>query len=352
MFSPIVIQNHTISEQHPPFIIAEMSGNHNGSLDRALEIVDAIAASGAHAVKLQTYTADTMTLNLKQSEFLINDPKSLWYGRNLYELYEQAHTPWEWHKPIFDRAQELGLIAFSSAFDDTSVDFLMGLNVPCFKIASFECTDIPLLKKVASTQKPIILSTGMCTTDEIQLSVDTLRSHGAKEIILLKCTSAYPASPTNSHLATIVDMKNRFDAPIGLSDHTLGIGAAIASVAMGACVIEKHVTLSRKDEGVDAAFSLEPDELKALTQESLTAWQSIGKVFYGSSEQEKNSLIFRRSIFVSKDIKAGDVFTKENVRVIRPAHGLSPQHFDIVIGKHAKQDLKIGTPLLERHIQQ
>ncbi len=345
MLKPVVISNHTISAGHQPFIIAEMSGNHNGSLDRALQIVDAIAASGAQALKLQTYTADTMTLNINKPDFVISDKNSLWYGRKLYELYQEAHTPWAWHKPIFERARNLGLVAFSSAFDATSVDFLMSLDVPCIKIASFENTDIPLLRKVASTGKPVIISTGTANKKEMETALKTLRSAGAKDVIMLKCTSSYPASPTDSNLLTIPDMQKRFKTHIGLSDHTMGIGAAVASVALGACVIEKHVTLSRNDGGVDSAFSLEPHELKALVEETKVAWQAIGKVNYEPTEKEKKSFIFRRSLYVVKDIKKGEKFTAENVRCIRPGYGLAPAFLYKVLGSSAKCDIEAGTAL-------
>lgn len=334
-----------VSASHPPFIIAEMSGNHNGSLARALEIVDAIADTGAQALKLQTYTADTITIDFDGPGFTIDDPKSLWSKRRLYELYQEAHTPWEWHKPIFDRARQKGMVCFSSAFDHTSVDFLMSLGTDCIKIASFENNDIPLLRKAASTGKPVIISSGTADRAGVDRAISTLRAAGAKEIVLLKCTSAYPASPTDSNLLTIPDMQKVYDLPVGLSDHTMGIGAAVASIALGACVVEKHVTLKRDDGGVDSAFSLEPDELKSLVVETRRAWESLGKVTYDPTEKERNSLLFKRSIYVVADIAEGEVLTEENIRSIRPSLGLDPQYWDDVIGKRAVKSMTRGTPL-------
>ncbi|WP_183184152.1 pseudaminic acid synthase [Anoxybacteroides voinovskiense] len=339
-----------VGSDHPPFIIAEMSGNHNKSLERALEIVEAAAKAGVHALKIQTYTADTMTLDLDNKDFKIEDLKSLWKGHTLYKLYQQAYTPWEWHKPIFDRARELGIIAFSTPFDETAVDFLEELNVPMYKIASFENTDLPLIKKVASTGKPLIISTGMATVAEIDETVRTAREAGCKELVLLKCTSTYPASPTDSNILTIPHMKKLFDCEVGLSDHTLGIGVAVASVALGATVIEKHFTLSRADGGVDAAFSLEPHEMKALVEETKRAWEAMGNVHYGPTEKEKASIKFRRSIYVAQDIEEGQPFTKENIKVIRPGFGLEPKYYEKIIGKTAKVRLQKGTALTWDHI--
>jgi pseudaminic acid synthase len=339
-----------IGPNHPPFIIAEMSGNHNQSLERALEIVEAAAKAGAHALKIQTYTADTMTLNLDNKDFKIEDPESLWKGNTLYQLYQQAYTPWEWHKPIFDRARELGMIPFSTPFDETAVDFLEELDVPMYKIASFENNDIPLIKKVASTGKPMIISTGMATVAELDETVRVAREAGCKDLVLLKCTSTYPATPEDSNILTIPHMKELFDCQVGLSDHTMGIGVAVASVALGATVIEKHFTLSRADGGVDSAFSMEPDEMKALVIETERAWQSLGKVTYGPTEREKSSMKFRRSIYVAKDIKAGEEFTKDNLRIVRPGFGLSPKYYDILLGKKAKQNLVKGTALTWDHV--
>ena len=335
-----------ISKGHKPFIIAEMSGNHNQSLDRAKEIIKAAADSGVHAVKLQTYTADTMTINHKGGLFDITDKNSLWYGRNLYQLYEEAHTPWDWHKPLFDYARKLGLICFSTPFDETAVDFLENLNVPCYKIASFENTDHPLLKKVAQTGKPVIMSTGIADLSDIVESVQVLKENGCNQIILLKCTSTYPSTPENTNLVTIPALQQIFpDCIIGLSDHTMGIGASIASVAMGARVIEKHFTLRRSDGGVDSTFSMEPTEMKSLVVESERAFLALGKVQLTVQKAEENSKVFKRSIYVVKDIKAGDLFTKENIRIIRPGDGLAPKHYDGIIGRKTKSDIKKGTPM-------
>ena len=340
-----LIGSRKIGAGEPPFIIAEMSGNHNQSLDRALAIVEAAATAGAHGIKLQTYTADTMTLNLSHGEFFIKDPKSLWEGRSLYELYEEAHTPWEWHKPIFDRARELGLIAFSTPFDAISVEFLESLEVPCYKIASFEIIDLPLIKQVAETGKPMIISTGMASITEIDDAFRTARENGCKDLVLLKCTSNYPASPENSNLATLPHLKDLFGVQVGLSDHTLGVGVAIASVALGATVIEKHFTLDRSDGGVDAAFSIEPDELKQLVVETERAALALGKVNYGPTEAEKSSLQYRRSLYITKDLQPGDILSADNLRSIRPGHGLSPKNYSRVIGKLVNQDLQKGTPI-------
>ncbi|MFF6014772.1 pseudaminic acid synthase [Lysinibacillus fusiformis] len=342
----ILVENYKVGSLSKPFIIAEMSGNHNQSLERAIKIVEAAAASGAHALKIQTYTADTMTLNLDNPGFQINDDTSLWDGQNLYNLYQQAYTPWEWHKPIFDRAKELGMIAFSTPFDETAVDFLEELEVPLYKIASFENTDLPLIKKVAATGKPMIISTGMATLAELDELVRTAKEAGCKDLVLLKCTSTYPATPENTNILTIPHMKQLFDdVQIGLSDHTLGIGVAVASVALGATVIEKHFTLDRADGGVDAAFSMEPAEMKALVEETERAWIAMGKVTYGPTEKEKASLKFRRSIYVSKDIKAGEEFTKENIKIVRPGYGLEPKYFNHVLNKKARKNYIVGSPL-------
>jgi N-acetylneuraminate synthase len=322
-----------------------MSGNHNQSLDRALAIVEAAAKAGAHGLKLQTYTPDTMTLDLSEGEFYISDEKSLWKGRTLYDLYRQAQTPWEWHKPIFDRARELGLVVFSTPFDETAVDFLEELDPPCYKIASFENTDLPLIRKVAKTGRPMIISTGMATLAELDETVRTARESGCRDMVLLKCTSTYPATPENTNLMTIPHMRKLFDCEAGLSDHTLGIGVSIAAVAMGATVIEKHFTLSRADGGVDAAFSIEPHELKSLVTETARAWQALGQVMYGPAKAEEKSRLRRRSLYIVKDMKAGDVLTMENVRAIRPGLGLPPKYLDVVLGKQINKDVKMGSPI-------
>ena len=348
----IVINNRKIGINQFPFVIAEMSGNHNQSLDRALAIVDAAANSGVDALKLQTYTADTMTIDCDKEDFVIKDPKSLWHGKKLYELYKEAHTPWEWHKTIFDRCEELEIIGFSAPFDETAVEFLESLNVPCYKVASFENIDIPLIRKVASTGKPMIISTGMATVEELKETVDEAGRAGCKDIILLKCTSSYPATPENSNIMTMPDMRERFNCHVGLSDHTLGLGVSVASVALGATVIEKHFTLSRSDGGVDSAFSLEPEEMKSLVKETKCAWQALGKISYGPTEQEKKSLIFRRSLYVVKDMKEGEIFTKENLRSIRPGYGLPPKYYYNLIGKKIKVDAKRGTPAKQEMVDQ
>lgn len=341
----IKIENHVIGAKHKPFIIAEMSGNHNQSLSRALAIVEAAAKAGAHAIKLQTYTPDTMTIDAKGGLFDINDATSLWAGRNLYDLYKEAHTPWEWHKPIFDRAKQLGMVVFSTPFDETAVDFLESLDVPAYKIASFENTDWPLLKKVAETKKPVIMSTGLAKLSDIDEAVNILRNHGCKDLVLLKCTSTYPATPENTHLNTIPHLREMFKCQVGLSDHTMGIGAAIASVALGASVIEKHFTLSRADGGVDSTFSIEPHELNNLVIESERAFLAMGEIFYGIQKDEQKSLRFKRSLYAVKDIKSGERLTVENMRIIRPGNGLQPKFYETLLGKKVSQDIKAGTPL-------
>jgi len=341
----VKIGTQLIGINNPPFIIAEMSGNHNQSLERALEIVEAAARTGAHAIKLQTYTADTMTLNLKEREFFISDDNSPWKGQSLYDLYKIAHTPWDWHQPILDCAKKHGLICFSTPFDGTAVDFLQKLGVPAYKIASFENTDIPLIQRVAATRKPLIISTGMATQEELDESVSAAHQAGCKDLILLKCTSTYPATPDNCNLLTIPYLRDRYECEIGLSDHTLGTGVAVASVALGATVIEKHFTLKRADGGVDSAFSMEPDEMKELVEETGRVWQALGKAFIGPTEAEKSSITFRRSLYIVKDMKAGDVLTKENVRSIRPGLGLPPKHLDGIMGRKLKIDVQKGTAL-------
>jgi len=328
-----------------PLVIAEMSGNHNQSLERAREIVDAAAKAGAHALKIQTYTAETMTLDMSEREFFISDQKSLWKGSSLYELYEKAYTPWEWHKPIFDRAHQHGMISFSTPFDDTAVDFLEQLKVPCYKIASFENTHIPLIRRVAATGKPMIISTGMATFAELDETVEAARSAGCKDLVLLKCTSTYPSTPDDSNVLTIPEMRKRYGCEIGISDHTMGIGVSVAAVALGATVIEKHFTLQRSDGGVDSAFSMEPLEMAQLVVETERAWQAMGEVHDGPTEKEKASLVFRRSLYVVEDIKSGETLTERNVRAIRPGYGLAPKFYEQVLGKKAKKDIARGTPL-------
>jgi pseudaminic acid synthase len=339
------IAGRAIGLEAPPFIIAEMSGNHNQSLDRALEIVEAAARTGAHALKIQTYTPDTMTLDLDEREFHIGDSKSLWAGTSLYQLYSQAYTPWEWHEAIFNRAKELGMIAFSTPFDDTAVDFLESMDVPCYKIASFENTDLPLIRRVAATGKPMIISTGMASIAELDESVRAARLAGCKDLILLKCTSTYPATADNTNILTIPHMREMFDCEVGLSDHTMGVGVSVASVALGATVIEKHFTLDRADGGVDSTFSLEPNEMHQLVIEAERAWQALGKVSYGATLAEQKSMVFRRSLYVVKDLEAGDVLTKDNVRAIRPGLGIPTKYLDQVLGTVLKRAVKRGTSL-------
>ena len=346
MSTSITIGNRQVGQDHPPFVIAEMSGNHNQSLDRALAIVEAAAKAGAHALKLQTYTADTMTLDIDEGEFYIEDPNSLWKGASLHKLYQLAYTPWEWHAPIFKRANELGMLAFSTPFDESAVDFLESLDVPCYKIASFENTDLPLIRKVAATGKPMIISTGMASVAELDESVRTAREAGCKDLILLKCTSTYPATPENTNIRTIPHLRDLFGTEVGLSDHTMGTGVSVASVALGATVIEKHFTLSRAEGGVDSAFSMEPAEMASLVLESERAWQALGRITYGAaSAQEEKSKVYRRSLYISRDLKAGEILDATSVRAIRPGLGLAPKFIDMVMGKAVKRDVKRGTPV-------
>lgn len=339
------ISSRKIGLDKPPFIIAEMSGNHNQSLGRALEIVNAAAEAGVNALKLQTYTADTITLNVKTRDFKITDKESLWSGKNLHDLYSEAYTPWEWHKPIMELANSLGMVCFSSPFDETAVDFLENLNVSVYKIASFENNHLPLIRKAASTGKPLIISTGMASLSELDEAVSTAREAGCRELALLKCTSTYPAKVENSNILTIPHMRELFKCEVGLSDHTMGHGAALAAISHGATIIEKHFTLNRADGGVDSTFSLEPNEMKSLTTEGIRAWQSLGYVSYGPSSVENKSMIFRRSIYISENLKKGDYFSKKNLRIVRPGHGLEPSLFEKVLGKRITQDAIKGTPL-------
>ena len=345
MLNNIQIGNYTIGVKEKPFIVAEMSGNHNQSLDKALAIVDAAADSGAHAMKLQTYTADTIPIDVRHGEFFISDPKSLWKGKNLYELYQQAATPWEWHQAIFERAKQKKLICFSTPFDETAVDFLEQLQAPAYKIASFENNHLTLLKKVAKTGKPVIMSTGISTLADIEIAVNTLRQHGCRDLILLKCTSTYPASPENTNVVTIPHMSDLFNCHVGLSDHTLGIGVSIASVAVGARMIEKHFTISRAEGGVDSAFSMEPQEFSMLVEETERAFLGMGEIKYGIQEDEKKSLAFKRSIYIVADMRAGDTLTTGNIRIIRPGLGISPAFFETMLGKKINRDVKKGTAL-------
>ena len=345
MIQDIVIGNSKVGPSHPPLIVAEMSGNHNQSLDRALAIVDAAAQAGAHALKLQTYTADTMTLDVHTEEFRIADDASLWQGRSLYDLYTEAHTPWDWHEPIMKRCRNHGMTVFSTPFDSSALEFLESLDVPCYKIASFENTDLPLIRAVAATGKPVIISTGMAELAELDETVHTARDAGCDDLILLKCTSTYPASPENTNLRTIPHLREMFGIQVGLSDHTKGLGASVAAVALGATLIEKHFTLSRADGGVDSAFSIEPDELKSLVLETKRAWQALGSIAYGPTAEERKSLQFRRSLYVARDMNAGEAFTKESLRSIRPGLGLPAKYYDIVLGMRVKRDVRRGTPV-------
>ena len=339
------IEGRGVGTGSAPLVIAEMSGNHNQSLERALEIVDAAAQSGAHALKIQTYTAETMTIDIREREFFISDEKSLWKGESLFDLYKKAYTPWEWHEAIFDRAKKHKMLAFSTPFDRTAVDFLEDLNAPCYKIASFENTDLPLIRYVAATGKPMIISTGMATFAELDETVKAARGAGCKDLILLKCTSTYPSTPDDSNILTIPEMRSRYGCEIGISDHTMGIGVSVAAVALGATVVEKHFTLQRADGGVDSAFSMEPQEMAQLVIETERAWQALGKVQTGPTAKEKASLVFRRSLYFVADVKAGEKLTPANVRAIRPGNGIAPKFYDEVIGKTAKRDIARGTPL-------
>lgn len=340
----ISIGTHLVGSEHPPFIVAELSGNHRGSYDRLVELVDAAHAAGAHAIKLQTYTPDSITLDIHTNEFMIHDPKSLWAGRSLYDLYQEAHTPREWHAPLFEYCKKLGITLFSTPFDETAVDFLEDLQVPCYKIASLEIVDLPLIRKAAATKKPLILSTGASTLHEIEEAVTAAREAGCKDLILLKCTAAYPANPEDMNLRTIPDMSKKFNVPVGLSDHSLGIGVPIASVAFGSCLIEKHFTLKRSEGGVDSAFSMEPQELSDLVIESQKAWQALGKVSYDPLDTEKGTWAQRPSIYFVETLKAGTTIQLQHLRTVRPGKGLPPKELSKLIGKQLTKDVQKGTP--------
>ena len=344
MTDNIKINKIQIGKGLKPMIVAEMSGNHNQSLDKALKIVEEVAKTGAHALKIQTYTADTLTIDKKDGDFFLGDKNSLWHGMSMYELYQQAHTPWAWHRPIFERCNELGLLCFSSPFDETAVDFLEDLGCPCYKIASTENTDFNLLKKVAKTGKPLIISTGMATVSELGEMVSTVRKVGCKDLVFLKCTAAYPSKPSDANLLTIPHMSKLLNCHIGLSDHTLGTGVAVASVALGAVMIEKHFTISRKDKGVDSEFSMEPHEFKKMVIDTEVAWSALGEIRYGATNNE-NSNLSRRSLYIVKDMKKGEIITKENVRSIRPGYGLPVKYFDDILGMKVTKDLPRGTRL-------
>ena len=341
------IANRDIGKGHKPYIIAEMSGNHNGDITRAIELIKAAKDAGADAVKLQTYTADTITINHDSEELMIRG--GLWDGSKLYDLYEQAHTPWDWHKTLFDEAEKLGITIFSSPFDHTAVDFLESLNAPAYKIASFELIDLPLIRKVAATGKPMIMSTGNANLAEIEEAVAAAKAAGATDIVLLHCTSGYPTPASQANISTMAVMRDAFGVEVGLSDHTMDIGVSVAAVALGACVVEKHFTLARADGGPDSAFSLEKEELKSLVTNCNMAFESIGKPNFISTEVELQTKVHRRSLYVVKDIKKGEVFTEEHVRSIRPGNGILPKYLDDVLGSHAKEDISFGTPLSFEH---
>lgn len=339
----ITINGRRIGPGEPPYVTAEMSGNHNGDISRALELLERASSAGVDAVKLQTYTADTITINCDGPEFKIEE--GLWRGKTLYELYQEAHTPWEWHEALFKKGRELGLTVFSSPFDHTAVDFLERLETPAYKIASFEIVDIPLIEKCASTGKPLIISTGMADIGEINEAVDAAKSSGCKEIALLHCVSGYPADASEYNLQTISNLSQTFGLVTGISDHTLGIAVSIAAVALGACIVEKHYTLRREDGGPDAAFSLEPEEIAALTESCREAWKALGAISYDRKPSERNNMIFRRSLYAVRNIEKGEYITDVNVRSIRPGYGIHTRHLEDLIGRRAKENIKKGTPL-------
>lgn len=342
------IYGRTIGATHPPYVIAELSANHNGSLNRALETITVAKQCGADAVKIQTYTADTMTIDCDLPDFIIKG--GLWNGYKLYDLYREAQTPYEWHKPLFEHAKKEGITLFSTPFDETAVDLLETLNTPAYKIASFELTDHPLIQYVAKTGKPMILSTGMATEEEIHEAVTTAREAGCKELVLLHCISCYPAPMDQAHLRQIPALAEKFKVPVGLSDHTLGTTASVAAVALGACVIEKHFTLSRVDKGPDCDFSLEPQELKRLCEEAKAAWAALGSAGFSREKAEEGSEVFKRSLYIAQNMKAGDILTKKNLRRIRPGNGYPPKHFFDLLGKKVRQDISRGTPLRADHV--
>jgi len=328
---------------YPPYVIAEMSANHNGNIENAYKIIDAAKKSGASAIKIQTYRPDTITLNCQTEEFKISG--GLWNGKTLYELYDEAHTPWEWHPQLFEYARKLGITIFSSPFDQSAVDFLESLNVPAYKIASFEAIDLPLIKYVASTGKPMIISTGMANQEEIQEALDTARTGGCKELAILHCVSGYPAPASDYNLRTLSDMINHYGVLTGLSDHTLGNVTAIAAVAMGAVIIEKHITLDRSQGGPDDSFSLEPPEMKDLCDDVMTAWHTLGEINYNYKSSEKSNVKFRRSLYFVKKLTAGELITAEAIRSVRPGFGIAPKHFDSLIGRKVSRDVNYGTPV-------
>jgi N-acetylneuraminate synthase len=344
MISDIKISGREIGPDHPPYVIAELSANHNGDLDMALRLIAVAKKSGADAVKIQTYRPDTITLKSDRPEFRISG--GLWDGRTLYDLYEEAHTPWEWHKTLFEAARVQDITMFSSPFDRTAVDLLEDLGAPAYKIASFEAVDLPLIRYVASTGKPMIISTGMADAEEISEAIDAAREGGCRELAILHCVSGYPSPATDYNLSTITDMIERFGVVTGLSDHTIDNVTAIASVALGARIIEKHFTFDRKGGGPDDSFSLEPDELAALCSGARTAWNAVGKVDYGRKSSEAGNVIFRRSLYVTQDIAKGQKISADNIRSVRPGYGLAPKHYESVLGRVAARDLVFGEPLL------
>jgi N-acetylneuraminate synthase len=339
----ITIDNRKIGVDFLPYVIAEMSANHNGVINNAFKIIDMAKASGADAIKMQTYTPDTLTIDCDLSDFQLTD--GLWKGRSLYELYKEAYTPWDWHKPLFEYARKLDITIFSSPFDNTAIDLLEDLNTPAYKIASFEAIDLPLIKYAANTGKPLIISTGMADKEEINEAIETAKEAGCRELAILHCVSGYPAPAEDYNLRTIPDMIKDFDVVTGLSDHTLDNTTAITSVALGASIIEKHVTLDRNGGGPDDSFSLEPDELKALCHGAKTAWSALGKVDYGQKSSEQGNVKFRRSLYFVKEIKKGEIITNEHIRSIRPGYGLAPKYLDELIGKTVSKDIERGTPV-------
>ena len=345
----ITIDGRKVGPDFPPYIIAELSANHNGDINRAFQIMEEAKKAGADAIKLQTYTHETITMDCDSEEFQIQG--GLWDGQTLYELYKGAHMPWEWHKPLFEKAQELGITIFSSPFDFSAVELLEELDAPAYKIASFEVIDLPLIKRVAQTGKPMIISTGMANQEEIAEAIKTAKDNGCQELVVLHCVSGYPAPADQYNLRTIADIAERFDVLSGLSDHTIDNATAVTSIALGACLIEKHVTMDRNGGGADDSFSLEPLELQALCKDTKTAWQALGKVNYERTEAEKGNVKFRRSLYVVKDVAEGEIFTPENVRSIRPGFGLAPKFYDEVIGSVAKQDIPRGTALEKEHLE-
>ncbi len=347
ILNDIQLSSAIIGQHHKPFVIAELSGNHNQSLEKALAIVEAAAKAGASALKLQTYTADTMTIDCRGSDFVVKGTGDAWQDKTLYSLYDEAHTPWEWHKPIFERSYELGMIPFSSPFDETAVDFLESLEMEIYKIASFEMTDVMLLKKVASTNKPVIMSTGMASESEIELAVNTLRKNGCEKLVLLKCTSAYPAEYKDANLTTIPYLSSKYQALAGLSDHTMGAAVPVAATALGARVIEKHLTLNRKEGGVDSHFSMEPDEFATMVTQVNQAFESLGEIQTSPSDAELACRQYRRSVYVVSDIAQGEVLTTENIRIIRPGFGAPPHHFEKLLGKTVNTPIKRGTAMTE-----